>query len=146
MSTMKRITYGFTLIEMLVVMSVLGIVLALVVDGYQASYRRSILNSQTDTLIGAIRDTQRRAIAADQGSGWTISCNGSTVQQGPDAQPATQTIALTAAVTCSGAPQVSFSKLTGTPSDATAFTVTLSGAGTKTISVTKAGSIEETSS
>ncbi len=138
---------GFTMMEMLIVIAVLGILGTMAFTGYQASRRHAALDSQADVLVGMIRDTQRLSIAAEKGASWKLQCAGDTVSQYavPSAVPE-RTVTMSELVVCTGSTDVAFAKLTGAPMATATFVVTMPDVGTKTITVTEAGSVEEAGS
>ncbi len=137
--------HGFTVLEVLISIAVFGILSSISLSGYQASRQRSVLTSQVNVLSGLIRDTQRLSIAAEKGQAWKLKCSGATVSQYLQTSAIPERmVELAEPVSCVHEGEITFSKLTGTPVTPATFEVSMPGVGSRTITVTASGAVEET--
>ena len=58
-----KLTRGFTVIELLVVMAVMGIVTTILVSGFPRFGELLVLDSQAQLIALAIRDIEQRAVS-----------------------------------------------------------------------------------
>lgn len=64
--------WGFTLIEVLLVIGVLGLIVALATPFYQSFQISSELDNTTHELISALRQTQAKAMASEGFRSWGV--------------------------------------------------------------------------
>lgn len=63
---------GYTLIEMLIVIAILGIAVSIVSLNFSASRGRHELNNDTDAVVSLINEARSRTLAGDSGSAYGI--------------------------------------------------------------------------
>lgn len=71
---------GFTYIELLVTIGVLGIVTNMGILTFQRSYHDSRLVSEVKEIAQVVRDVQQRSVAAHNGVAWGVRCVGNGIE------------------------------------------------------------------
>jgi len=137
---------GFTLIEIMVVLGLVGVIAALSVAVSFNSLGRSSVHTERDTLVSLLWVARTKSLAnVDQSAhGVHIEANTFTVFTGDTysaSDPKNRVTPRNTAISISGPSDIKFLQLTGDV--AGAGTITLSGVGsTQTIEINDAGRIE----
>lgn len=123
------------------VIAIVAIVAVVAVPGYAASQRRAAISKNMAVLTSAIRDAQSRAMVAQRGAPWQLTCHGHSVliNEVPVVPGSTLTTSLDSGFTCSG--QVQFAKLTGLPVTAGSVALQYNGTTVRTAMISAAGSL-----
>lgn len=130
---------GFTLVELLVTMSILGIIAAFSVPAYQTMQKSVALNNGVQEVADAIRVAQTRALSAQDGVNQGIRFATSSVTLF-DENGDIRTQALPSSLTLSSTQsEVVFERLSGQADQAV--TVTISNGSSKTIAISPSGKI-----
>lgn len=120
---------GMTLLELLIVIAIIGIMVAIVGGDLRAARRRSLLENETQKVIGLLEEARTLSVAAKEGRSYGVEVTGSgcgyTLFSLDDA--ATPTVVksetLLHSMEFQGASEVSFEKLTGTANASTSIVV-----------------------
>lgn len=137
---------GFTFIELLISIAVIGVILTVVVDGL-VSFRRSLdINQAADGVVAQLREARRRTIESKNASQWGVHVvSTSTILFSGSAYGASgvdnEGFVLPSTVTISGLSDVVFKRISGDTDNAGALTLT-QGANTKVINVRSSGLVE----
>lgn len=136
---------GLTFIEVLIVVSVLGLLLAVGVSQLGTSRRQAVLKQESIKAAQFVRETQNKSLSASNGTGWGVTCSGSTLTRFtlPNPEPQiTETVALKAGVSCtSSVAELHFEKLTGEPNTEATLRVSSVGLTDRVITVRQPGTI-----
>ena len=133
---------GFSLIEVLLVMGVLGIITAVSFTGYVSARRRAAIAKEASGAETVIRQAMHRALTARNGQNWGVVCQGDRLQTF-SYTPVTRTDAeitrLASGVRCQGNAEVRFQKLVGVPETASTFVMQADGNAFRQIDISLAG-------
>lgn len=69
---MKRVSTGFTVVEMLASMAILGMLFALSLSAYASFNRREAVHASSTALAAALRDARARTLASVAGSQYGV--------------------------------------------------------------------------
>lgn len=146
--------YGFSIIEILVVIGILGIIIAISVLGFENMYRSSALRAGGSELYSALTEAQTKTLASKDGTVYGVHVSSTTVTRfvGPTytAGAASSTVytfegGVTATSTFfTGGGNIIFNRLTGTPTIAGTTTIHVrnsTGSATTTIYIYGTGLI-----
>jgi prepilin-type N-terminal cleavage/methylation domain-containing protein len=140
--------YGFTLVEMLLSITIITILAGLSLPIYQGFQHRNDLASSTQTIAETLRRAETYARAVNADSQWGVNFQASTVTLFSGTSYAArnaaldETFALPANITLGYSGDIIFAKLTGFPSSPLTQTVSANGS-TRTIAVNVKGMIDD---
>ena len=110
---------GFTLVEIMIVIAIIGIMAAFVGGNLQTSRKRASLEEQAQRFIGGLEEARSNSIGAKDGRSWGIRFNDSEYRLfsintlGDD--EIIRTESLPSAMEFSNSGRIVFTKLTGVP-------------------------------
>jgi prepilin-type N-terminal cleavage/methylation domain-containing protein len=139
---------GFTLVELLLSVSILGIMVALTLPVYTSFAQRNDLDLAGQQLAGALRRAQTYARGVKDDSAWSVEVSASTVTLFKGTSFGTrdtaddETFSIPGTVTVTGLSEVQFSKFASTPNTTGTITLTSSANDVRTITVNAKGRIE----
>jgi len=147
---------GFTVLELLITLSVIALLAAIGTYNYTSSYRNSLLADTTNALVSLAQLAQQKAVAQEQGTAWGMFIDNTTGTDpyaevyGGDAYAAGAVVEhyqlpkqMKVITPEPGTTQdVHFQKFSGLPSAPSTIVIGLRGSSfTKTITITDAGGI-----
>lgn len=133
---------GVTLIELLLVVSIVAIVSLSATPFYARFLRQNAVADATDRIVGNLRKAQMYSMAGKQDGTWGVTYSSNTLTlflQGNSAFDETYTVG--SDITVSGLSTVLFTKATGIPTSTPTITIT-GGNTTKTILINSQGVID----
>ncbi|MDP2672092.1 MAG: prepilin-type N-terminal cleavage/methylation domain-containing protein [Candidatus Daviesbacteria bacterium] len=140
--------YGFTLVEVMLVMGVLGIITGLAIPFYQSFQISSALDNTGQEIIQALRNAQSKAISSQELSshGVHFDTNQFVVFKGNIYSPADPDneifeVANTVDISSSGSNNIVFSVGQGLPDTQPVITITSSNNESKSINLNELGRI-----
>jgi len=140
--------YGFTLVEVMLVMGVLGIITGLAIPFYQSFQISSALDNAGQEITQALRTTQSRAMSSRglSSQGVHFDLNKFIIFQGDIYNPADPDneifeVANTVDITSSGSSDIVFSVGEGLPDSQPVITITSSNNESHSISINNLGRI-----
>jgi len=143
----KKINKGFTLVELLVVMSIISILTAVALPSYSLMRNYATLNGDTQELISNLRLAQSRAMSAQDGLSWGVRLEADRyiIYGGDWSAPQFQTVHMLKngiQIIQGVNSEVVFNRLYGTTADATISIGFISGK-QKTVEVDSVGKISQ---
>ena len=138
---------GFTLIELLLSVTILTLLVGLSLPVYESFVRRNDLDVTTQTAVSMIRRAQTYARGVDEDSVWGVRFQASDISLFKGASYASrdasfdETLPLPSSVTISGTAEITFAKLSGTPSQTGTITLGSSTNDTRTVTVNAEGMV-----
>ena len=137
---------GFTLIEILVSITVIVIVILVVVSGLSSFRKSAELNQAVDGVVSQLREARRRTIESKDASQWGVHRESSrtTLFKGAAysaGAPDNEVFTLPSAVTAAGPADIVFKRISGDTDNAGTVTLTL-GTDIRTINIRSSGLIE----
>jgi prepilin-type N-terminal cleavage/methylation domain-containing protein len=113
-------THGFTIMEVILVMGLLGVVAAVTIPSYRYYQQRNDLDRSADQVVQALHRAKLLSELGEQGSRWGFHTLEGTLFRGSTYAARDSNFdeeyPLPVSVTASGLPEVSFRILTGQPS------------------------------
>lgn len=107
------------MLELLIVIAIIGIMVAIVGGDLRAARHRSLLENETQKVIGLLEEARTLSVAAKEGRSYGVDLNGTTYQlfslDDDDNKTVVKTETLLHDISFSEENEVSFEKLTGTP-------------------------------
>lgn len=141
---------GFTLIEMLLSVAIIGILVGLSAPVYESFTRRNDLDLTAQTLTATLRRAALYARAGNSDTTWGVHVDSSaiTLFQGADFASRNtnfdETTSVPGSIAASGASEVVFSKLTGAPQTTGTITLQSTTNDTRVITVNAKGMVSTT--
>lgn len=140
-------TLGFTYIELVMTLGILGVVSSMSILSFQRVYHEARFESELRETVQVVRDVGQRAAAVQNGMAWGVRCAGNRMEWFTHApsQPETVkgTFTFSPRASCNGiGSAIKFKKLSGAPEALPAqFTIQEIGAGAYTIDVNAVGTV-----
>jgi len=132
---------GFTLVELLIVISIIGIIAGAGAAGLDRSRERAKITAEGETVAQIIRETQNLSTSADQGRAWGLRCVGGTLEKFSDPAGTNVSVDLTSGFTCQTSRDILFKKLTGVPTAESDLILSYQGHEVKRLEVRDPGTI-----
>ncbi len=139
--------YGFTLIEMMLSLTIIGMLVGLSVPVYSSFLLRNDVNIGAQQVAEALRRAQVYARGMNSDSSWSVEIQSTAVTLFKGTNFAgrntnyDEVITLPGSITASGLSEVQFAKLTGMPSKSGTVTLTTSISETKTVAINAEGMV-----
>lgn len=139
---------GFTLLELLICISIIGILTALSTPVYESFARRNDLDLTTETVVSMLRRAQTYATAVDENSSWGVELQATTITLfkgssfGARDTLFDETLGVPGSVTMGGLGEVRFAVFTGLPSATGNVTLTSNTSDVRTITVNAKGLVD----
>jgi prepilin-type N-terminal cleavage/methylation domain-containing protein len=139
---------GFTLLELLLSVAIIGILSGLSVPVYESFARRNDLDVLTESTVAAIRRSETYARAVRSDSVWGVRFHNSGITLFKGATYATrdasfdETISVPGSMTVSGISEVQFSKLAAAPSTTGTVTFTSDSNNVRTLTLNAKGMVD----
>jgi prepilin-type N-terminal cleavage/methylation domain-containing protein len=128
---MKKIIAGFTLIEIIMVVAIMGILAGLAVPIYQYFQVRNDLDVAVNTVVASLRRAQALSQAVDGDISWGVKIQSGSIvlfkgtsYAGRDSN-FDEAMAMTSAISPGGLQEIVFNKLSGEPQTIGTTTLTL---------------------
>ncbi len=138
---------GFTLVELLLSVTIIGILTALSLPVYETFARRNDLDLTAQSVAGALRRAQVYARGNNYDSNWGVKfqSGSATLYRGTSYATRTsgfdETTTIPGTVSVSGLDDIQFAKLTGTPSATGTLTLTSTTNDSRAISLNAEGMV-----
>lgn len=138
---------GFTLIEVLLSVSILSIIAGLSIPVYQSFLVRNDLSNTTETVASSLRRANTYARGVKDDSLWGIKVQSAmiTVFKGADYSSRDtaydETVSLPSTITASGMDEVMFAKLSGAPSAVGTITLKTTNNDSRTVTINAKGMV-----
>jgi len=139
---------GFTLVEMLLSITIIGMLSAMGVPLYASFVQRNDLDLAAQTVAGTLRRAEAYARAQNSDSAWSVEVQSTTVTLFLGTNFAgrntnfDETYSLPGSVTPSGLGEVQFSKFSATPNTTGSITLTSTTNDTRTVTVNAKGMVD----
>jgi prepilin-type N-terminal cleavage/methylation domain-containing protein len=140
---------GFTLIEMLLCMSILVVLVGLSLPFYQSFQSRSDLAATAQQVAETIRRAQTYAQGVSSDAAWSVEFQAGSVTlfQGTSYAGRNtsydEVVTLPGSVSLSGSSEVQFTKLSGMPNAPVSVTLTSTTSGNRAVSVNAKGMVQD---
>ena len=138
---------GFTLIEALLSVSIVGIIAGLSIPVYQSFLVRNDLSNTVEGVASSVRRANTYARSVKDDSIWGIKVQNSVITLFKGTSFASrdtaydETVNLPGTLAASGLDEVTFAKLSGTPSTTGTITVTATSNDTRTVMINAEGMV-----
>ncbi len=146
---MIRGTLGFSLLEVLLSVTILGMLTALSLPVYESFVRRNDLDITTQGLAGMLRRAETYARGVNGDNAWSVELQASTITlfQGTSFAGRNtaydETMSVPGSISLSGLTEVQFTKFTAIPNTTGNVTLTSStGNDTRTITINAKGMVD----
>jgi len=139
---------GFTLVEILLSVVIIGMLTALSVPVYESFVRRNDLDLTTQQLASILRRAETYARAVSTDTVWGVEVQSSTITLFQGTSFATrntaydETLSIPGSVTMSGLTEVQFAKFTALPNTTGNITLTSTTNDTRTVTVNAKGMVD----
>ncbi|MBP7842669.1 prepilin-type N-terminal cleavage/methylation domain-containing protein [Candidatus Woesebacteria bacterium] len=134
--------FGFTVIELLVVISIVAIVSATIIPVGSAFLVRNHMSNKTNELVSSLRTAQISSMNGKEDMRWGVQVTASQIKLYAENDPAfNQTFAIPASITITQ-DTVLFNKLTGNPDATATFTITSNSSDSTVITVNEVGTVD----
>lgn len=145
---------GFTIIELLVSVAIIGVVAVLLISGFNSFRESTQLNEAHSNILGILRDARSRTLSGEKNTHYSVHFeenqvvlfSGSLYVSGFSSNEVYSLPSLTriSSISLGGPTEVIFARLTGSASASGTITIqsTSNSSKTKTIIITSSGSIE----
>jgi len=145
----KKQINGFSLIELLLVIAIMGLIVGISIPFYQSFQLSSQIDTTTNEIIGSLRRAQIRSMASDFDDSWSVRIGTNSqviLYKGYDFNARNidydEIFEIAPTITISGITDINFDKLTGKTSDIGNINLLSSGGNSQTISVNSQGEID----
>lgn len=139
---------GFTLVEMLLSVTIIGIITGMALPVYETFVRRNDLDLAAQNLVGALRRAETYSRASNYNSGWSVEIQSSAVTlfRGNSFllrnTAYDESFTLPGTVTWSGLGEVQFTELSGAPNITGTVTLTSNANDNRVITINSKGMID----
>jgi len=140
---------GFSLIELLLVIAIMGLIVGISIPFYQSFQLSSQIDTSTSEIVGSLRRAQIRSMANDFDDSWSVRIGTNskvTLYKGLDFNTRNvnydETFDIAPTITINGVTDINFDKLTGKTIDIGNINLQSTGGTTQTISVNSQGEVD----
>lgn len=139
---------GFTLLELLLSLSIIGVLAGLSIPVYESFSRRNDLDIATQSTVSAIRRAASYSRAGVGDSAYSVRINDTSVVLFKGTSYATrdqsfdETLIIPDIITTGGLTDIQFAKLTGMPNTSGSITLSTTTSDTRTITINAKGMVD----
>jgi prepilin-type N-terminal cleavage/methylation domain-containing protein len=144
----KAAAAGFTLLEVLLCVAILGALMGLSIPVYESFTRRNDLDLTTQSLAAALRRAETYARLQNGDSDWSVEIQSSAVTLFKGTNFAgrntnfDEVLSVPGTITPSGLTEVQFSRFTAAPNTTGSITLTSTTSDTRTVTLNAKGTVD----